>query len=202
MLFINPLKLKLLMGTAGKRSAQSTQFVRLRVQPPTTEQEPSEEFTIELGQIKQDGGNGGKFKWDRKLKVVLTLGIFHQILDHKHPLFTALSIHRVGDDTHTTLLETIRIGLLAGICTESNGTTETGPLQKPGDGTAWHNNLPVGLPALVLACSTGQQKSKRFEATGPHYLLVDLTREIQTAMSSTTCAKNCRRRSHMSSTST
>jgi hypothetical protein len=60
---------------------------------------------------------------------------FDRILDHKDQLLTALSIHRVDDDTHTTLLETIRLGLVAGIYTESNGTTEAATLRNPGHGT-------------------------------------------------------------------
>jgi hypothetical protein len=168
-----------LMGNAGHRSTQSTRlpFVRLCFQPETTEQEPFEGFTMELGQIVEQGTGtrrSGGFKWDISFTTAIALGTFHRILDHKDQLLTALSIHRVGDDTHITLLETIRLVLVAGI--KSNGTTEAATLRKPGDGTEWRHDLPVGLPTLVLPCSRGHNTSRRFEAIGPHGLFVDLTR--------------------------
>jgi hypothetical protein len=173
-----------LMGNAGHRSTQSTRlpFVRLCFQPQTTEQasEPFEGFTMELGQIVEAGTRGSAgFRWNIGLKTAIALGTFHRIMDLKDQLLIALSIHRVGDDTHITLLETIRLVLIAGI--KSNGTTEAATLRQPGDGTEWHNDLPVGLPTLVLPCSRGQNR-RRFEAIGPHGLFVDLTQHPKSAV--------------------
>jgi hypothetical protein len=105
------------------------------------------------------------------------------VLDPKHLLVQSLSAHKVGGKTHNTLLQTIRTELVAGIGTESHGTIQKIPYKRyiSKKDTVWRNGLLVGSPLLFLASSNLTKLHKRFEATGPNYLVIQLMRDTKSS---------------------